>query len=193
MTEVDHNKLIKQTYKLALEGKHITVPYLQKELEIGDELTARTVIEVLVRKGKIIYVELEGERFWMVTSKLKANFGMPDYPEKDEKLIKLISSAQKDLVPAYKAIVDIKKIKPFCEYKPKKKDFKKQKKFIVRNIAKGDPPSLHVYQEGEYFIMSDDYNSYFNYLDQGFSEVPCIIFGKTNIEGLVNKREIKYH
>jgi len=64
MKEIDHNKLINQAYKLAHEGKHITVPYLQKELKIEDEVLARTVIEILVKHGRIIYVELEGERLW---------------------------------------------------------------------------------------------------------------------------------
>jgi hypothetical protein len=36
MENFDHNKLIKETYKLAVEGKRITVPFLQKELDIKE-------------------------------------------------------------------------------------------------------------------------------------------------------------
>lgn len=192
MKDIDHNKLINETYRLAVEGNHITVPYLQKELDIEDPNIARAVIEVLVKHGKIIYVELEGERFWMDTSKLKPNFGMPDNPEKDEKLIELIMLAREGKIPVYTAIVDINKLKPFCDYKPKKESFDKTKEYLRKNIEKHEPPLLHVYQEGDYLIMSDDYNSYFMYLEEEFKKVPCIIFGETNIKEVENKEKINY-
>lgn len=192
MAELDHNKLINETYRLAVEGKHITVPFLQKELNIEDPNIARAVIEVLVKHGKIIYVDLEGERFWMDTSKIKPNFGMPNAPEKDEKLIGLIVSAKKEETPVYKAVVDINKIKPYCDYKPPKERYEKTREYFRQNIEKFDPPSLHVYQDGEYLIMSDDYNAYYMYLDEGFKKVPCIIFGETDIKEIENKERINY-
>lgn len=192
MKDDDHNKLINETYRLAVEGEHITVSFLQKELDIEDPNIARAVIEVLVKHGKIIYVDLEGERFWMDTSKIKPNFGMPDAPEKDEKLIELIIAAKKEVAPVYKAIVDIEKIKPFCDYKPPKERYEKTREYLKQNIKKFDPPSLHVYQDGDFLIMSDDYTAYFMYLDEGFEKVPCIIFGETDIEGVENKERINY-
>jgi len=192
-TEIDHNKLIMQAYKLALDGKHITVPYLQKELDIEDEVIAGAVIKVLENQGKIIYVDLEGDRFWMDVYRLTANFGMPDNPEKDEKLIELIKSAKRRSTPVYTATVEIQKIKPFCEYKPKVDAFKKTKDHLKKSIEKNDPPLLHVYQDGDHLIMSDDYNAYYTYKEEGFNMVPCIIFGETDIEGVQNKTLIEYN
>lgn len=193
MAEIDYQKLIDQTYKLALDGAHITVPFLQEKLNIADEDVAMAIIRVLENYGKIIYVDLEGERFWMDVSKLQVNFGMPDNPEKDETLIELITSAKKGEIPVYTAIVDIQKIKPICDYKPNKKRFDKTEEYLRKNIEKHDPPRLHVYQNGEYLIMSDDYNAYFMYLEEGFKMVPCIIFGEVDLEGVQNKELINYN
>ncbi|MGV8130712.1 MAG: hypothetical protein ACP5N7_01255 [Candidatus Pacearchaeota archaeon] len=188
----EQDKLIVQTYNLALEGKHITVSYLQEELGIDDPNIAREIIDVLVNYGKIIYVDLEGERFWMDTGKLQPDFGMPNAPEKDEKLIELIVSAKKEETPVYKAVVDINKVKPFCDYKPPKERYEKTREYFKQNIEKFDPPSLHLYQDGEYLIMSDDYNAYYMYLNEGFKKVPCIIFGETDIKEVENKERINY-
>ena len=193
MTEIDYKKLIDQAYKLAIGGARITVPFLQEKLDIDDENVARAVIKVLENYGKIIYVDLEGERFWMDVSKLQSNFGMPDNPEKDETLIELIISAKKGETPVYTAIVNIQKIKPFCDYKPKKERFDKTEEYLRKNIEKQDPPHLHVYQNGEYLIMSDDYNAYFMYIEEGFKMVPCIIFGEVDLEGVQNKELINYN
>jgi len=193
MPEIDYQKLLDQTYKLALEGEHITVPFLRQKLNIEDEEVAMAVIRVLENYGKIIYVDLEGERFWMDVTKLQPSFGMPDNPEKDETLIKLITSAKKGETPVYTAIVDINKIKPFCDYKPKKERFNKTEKYLIKNIEDQDPPRLHVYQNGEYLIMSDDYNAYFTYIEEGFKMVPCIIFGEVDLDGVQNKELINYN
>jgi hypothetical protein len=193
ISKEEQEKLIIKTYKLAQEDKHITVSYLQEEFSIDDPNIAREIIDVLVNYGKIIYVDLEGERFWMDTSKLHSKFGMPNAPDKDEKLIDLIVSAKKEETPVYSAIVDINRIKPFCEYKPNKEKFEKTKEYLRQNIEKQDPPLLHVYQDGENLIMSDDYNAYYMYLEEGFSKVPCIIFGETDIEGVQDKKLFKYN
>ncbi len=193
MTSVEHNKLINEAYKLALDGARITPPFLQERLGIEDENIAMAVIKVLENHGKIIYVDLEGARFWLDTSKLKPNFGMPNDPEEDEKLIELIGSAKRGEIPVFTAIVDINKIKPYCDYKPAKESFDKTKEYLRKNIEKHDPPLLHVYQDGENLIMSDDYNAYFMYLEEGFKKVSCIIFGETSIEGIQNKELVNYN
>jgi len=162
-------------------------------LKIDDENIVMAVIKVLENRGKIIYVDLEGERFWMDVNRLESKFGLPDNPEKDEKLIDLLVSAKKGLIPVYTAIVEITKIKPFCDYKPPKNRFDKTEQYLKTNIEKYDPPVLHVYQDGDHFIMSDDYNAYFMYLEEEFKMVPCIIFGEFDIEGVQDKELINYN
>lgn len=186
------NELVSRTEKLALEGKHITVPLLKRELDIEDEFLIEKIINILVNSGKIIYAELAGERFWISTQKLNVNFGMPNNPDKDQKLIDLVVSAKKKEINVYTGTVDIEKIKPFCEYKPEKESFKKTKESLKNGLIKGDPPLLHVYQDGEYLIMSDDYNAYYMYKDEEFTKVPCVIFGETDIEGIQDLKLVSY-
>jgi hypothetical protein len=116
---------------------------------------------------------------------------MPNAPEKDEKLIELIISAKKDEIPVYEGVVDITKIKPFCEYKPNKERVKDTRNHLKQNIENQKPPLLLVYQEDENLIMSDDYNAYFTYLSEGFKKVPCIILGETDIK-IENKKRVNY-
>ena len=85
-----------------------------------------------------------------------------------------------------------KKIKPFCEYKPEKESFKKTKESLKNGLIKGDPPLLHVYQDGKYLIMSDDYNAYYMYKDEEFTKVPCVIFGDTDIAGIQDLKLVSY-
>lgn len=187
-----YNTLIQKVYDLAVAGNRITVPFLQKELNIEEPNLTRALIGVLVKYGKIIYVDLDGERFWMDTSKLNPDFGMPNSPDKDEKLIELIVSAKKGETHVYTAIVDIDKIKPFCNYKPSKENFEKTRKQLKENIERHDPPFLHVYQDGDSLVMSDDYYAYYMYLEVNFKKVPCIIFGDTDISGVQDKKKINY-
>jgi len=186
------NEIVSRTEKLALEGKHITVPFLKQELGVSDEYTIKKIINILEESGKIIYAQMEGERFWISTQKLNVNFGMPDNPDKDEKLIDLLMLATKKKINVYKGVVDIEKIKPFCDYRPEKESFKKTRESLKNNLIKGDPPLLHVYQDGDYLVMSDDYYSYYMYKEEGFTKVPCVIFGDTDIEDIQDFKLVNY-
>lgn len=186
------SELVSRTEKLALEGKQITVPFLKQELGISDEYTIKKIINILEDSGKIIYAQMEEERFWISTQKLNVNFGMPDNPDKDEKLIELLISAKKKEINVYTGTVDIEKIKPFCDYKPEKESFKRTRESLKNNLIKGDPPMLHVYQDGEYLIMSDDYSAYYMYKEEGFTKVPCVIFGDTDIADIQDLQLVNF-
>lgn len=186
------NELVSRTEKLAIEGKQITIPILKQEFGLDDEYTIKKIINILEESGKIIYAEMDGERFWISTEKLNVKFGMPDNPDKDQKLIDLLALARKKEINVYTGTVDIQKIKPFCDYKPKKDLFLKTKESLKNNIIKGDPPKLHVYQDGDHFIMSDDYYAYYMYKGEGFLMVPCVILGETDIEGIKELELVNY-
>lgn len=186
------NELLSRTEKLALEGKQITVPFLKQELRVNDEYLIRGIINILEESGKIIYAEMEGERFWISTQKLSVNFGMPNNPDKDEKFIELLVSAEKKEINVYTGIVDIDKIKPFCDYKPEEGSFNKTRESLKDNIIELDLPMLHVYQDGEYLIMSDDYYAYYMYKEEGFTKVPCVILGDIDIDGVLDLRQVNY-
>ena len=93
----------------------------------------------------------------------------------DNKLLKLLTRAYKGKFPCHTAVILIEGIKPFSNYRPEiSKEFRD---YFHYRLAKGFPSTLYVYQEGENFIMSDDYMAYYQYLDDGLKEVPCTVLG----------------
>lgn len=113
-------------------------------------------------------------------NKIKIQFGLPDHPPLDKKLAELMALAGDDLIPAYLGLVAMDKIKPFSEFKPKKKDLDPLYDKLLKYVAEKDPHPIHVYQQGEHFIMSDDYYAYYVYLNSGFELAPCVILGEFN-------------
>lgn len=125
-------------------------------------------------------------------NKVKINFGGPNNPEKDEKLIDLFGKAYKKEIPVYSTVIKTGVIKPFCNYKPSKEALMGLKSLHIENINKGTPPMLHVYPEGNKFIMSDDYSAYYIYLDLGFDSVPCILLGDSDSKDIIEKELVEY-
>lgn len=125
-------------------------------------------------------------------NKVKVNFGGPNNPEKDEKLIELFGKAYKKEVSVYQAVIKTKAIKPFCNYKPSKETLMGLKTLHIESINRGEPLMLHVYPEGDDFIMSDDYSAYYIYLDLGFDTVPCILLGDSDSKNIIEKEQIEY-
>lgn len=125
-------------------------------------------------------------------NKIIVNFGLPDNPEKDDKLIELFRKAHEKKIPVYVGDIYIDKIKPFCAYKPKQQTLDSIKERYLQYVQDGEPQSLHVYPDGEFFIMSDDYAAYFTYLNAGLKTAPCIIFGETDSGAVLNKRKIDW-
>lgn len=109
-------------------------------------------------------------------SDIKAKFG-GRYPPKDKKFISLFKKAIQGKTPYHWALIKREAIKPFSNFRPKIN--KSLKKAYFNRLDKNDFPSLHVYEEGGKYIMSDDYHKYYFYLELNWTELPCFIIGKT--------------
>ncbi len=108
-------------------------------------------------------------------SDIKVEFGNGNSP-KDEVLIKLLVKGYKGEVDCYWALIDIKAIQPFSDFRPNISG-----SFIdstQQRVDGGDLPSIYVYPKGDKFIMSDDYNLYYLYLKWDFKKIPCFILGE---------------
>ena len=117
-------------------------------------------------------------------SKITVKFG-GKYSPKDEKFISLYKKALTGKLKCTLAVINIKGIKQFSDYQPKiSKDFKD---YFTKRIEKKDYPKIHVYPEGDHFIMSDDYSSYYLYLNQGFNQILCLVMGKATGEHVHTK------
>ena len=122
-----------------------------------------------------------------INKMIPPKFGLPDNPEKDEKLIELITKAEKKEIPVYEGIVDINAIKPFCTYKPKDKDLQRSRPGFIKDLHEGNPRFLLTYQEGDKLIMSDDYYAYYLYVNEDFVKIPCVILGETTLTCIENR------
>lgn len=119
-----------------------------------------------------------------------SKFGLPDYPEKDEKLIELFLKANNKEIPVYVALIPMNIIKPFCEFKPRREALDNIREKYLQYVLDRDPQYLHIYQEDNHFIMSDDYYAYNIYLEADFEKAPCLIFGETTLQ--VEKQQIDW-
>ena len=150
----------------------------------------KEVEEFIPVQKRRIYAHDGKEYKYFAIEELNIEFGGPNHPEKDEKLMDLMDKAHNDSIPVYLADVPIKSIKPNCSFIPDLDGKPNWRKVFHEDFENGRPHFLHIYPEGEYFIMSDDYISYYSYLNEGFVIVPCIIFGDVDIPEVTNKKKI---
>lgn len=125
-------------------------------------------------------------------NKITYKFGMPNDPDKDEKLVDLLAKSCDKKIPVYVAVIPMEKIKPFCSYKPKKEDLDKIRERYLQYVLDKEPQFLHVYSQEDSFIMSDDYYAYYVYLEAGFKDAPCIILGDTDNPIVADKKRVNY-
>lgn len=93
----------------------------------------------------------------------------------DDKLKEFLKGAYLGKFLCHTALILVEGIQPFSDYKPGiSKEFRD---YFHYRLASGFPSTLYVYQEGEKFIMSDDYLAYYQYLEDGLKEVPCTVLG----------------
>lgn len=118
------------------------------------------------------------------TSDIKPN---PDIPT-DKKFGELYKAILLGQLDYYDGIIDIQGIKPFSDYKPKPKTADIH--YILKRIQNHDYPRIHLYQEGEVFIMSDDYNTYYTYLELELKEIPSLIMGEPTGKYVIKKNKI---
>lgn len=119
-------------------------------------------------------------------SDIKVEFGGDSEPE-DKKLTGLFKKAYRGEVLVCTALIKTEGIKTFSTFKPNISDefrayFEEQEKQEL-------PPPLYVYPEGEFFIMSDDYNTYYLYKEKGYKEIMCVVLGEAESEYVIEKSE----
>lgn len=106
---------------------------------------------------------------------INASFTSQD-PPKDEKFIDLFKKVIQGKLPYYYALIKKEGIKPFSSFVPKL--FQEYKDYVFDKLDNKQVLAIHVYQDGNQFVMSDDYNLYFFYLELGVTELPCYVLGK---------------
>lgn len=119
-------------------------------------------------------------------SDIKVEFGGDNEP-KDEKLIDLFKDAYTGKILVTVAMLKIEGVKPFSDFKPK---ISEGFRHHFEDLEKQDmPPQLHVYPKDGKFIMSDDYNAYYLYLEKNYSKVICLVLGDAEGEFILEKSD----
>lgn len=109
---------------------------------------------------------------------------------RDEKFIELYGQVAKGKLPYYWALIKMEGIKPFTNAEVVVNDEFKEN--FMKKFDQGKAISIHVYQEGDIFIMSDDYLSYTLYKQLGVNPVPCVVMGEPSGDYVVKKIKIDY-
>lgn len=120
------------------------------------------------------------------TSDIKVEFGGDNLP-KDQKFIDLYKDALGGKFLVTVAMIKMEGIEPFSDFKPKISDGFRSN---FEDLEKQDhPPQLHVYPNDGKFIMSDDYNAYYLYIEKNYSKVICLVLGDAEGEFVLEKSE----
>lgn len=119
-------------------------------------------------------------------SDIKVEFGGEHEP-KDEKMIDLLKEAYTGKLLVRTAMIKIEGIKPFSDFKPKiSAEFRNYFEDLEKQ---GTPPPLYVYPKDDFFIMSDDYNSYFLFLEKNHPKLVCLVLGEAEGPFVLEKSE----
>ena len=106
----------------------------------------------------------------------------------DGHLNELISAATNKEILCQTALIPIKLIRPFSDYKPKYNEA--YERYFQKKLAQREWPFLLVYAKDDSFIMSDDYNAYYQYVKYGATSVFCCVIGMVPlVEGIVPRAE----
>ena len=109
-------------------------------------------------------------------SDINAEFNENTEP-RDDKLIELLKLAYSHQLDCQSAIIPLELIKPFSSYQ------RAISEVVYRNFITdyeaGKPWDLLVYKEGDSYVMSDDYNSYYLYLRLKASMALCTVIDPT--------------
>lgn len=105
-----------------------------------------------------------------------------------EKFVQMYQNYLERTVPVYSCSIPSVYVKPYSlSYYPTEwKPFSKLKDEYKRRIAEKQYPHLWVYQEGRFFIMPDDYPSYYAYLESGEPVIYMLCLGKPIHESLLS-------
>ena len=100
-------------------------------------------------------------------------------PPQDSRLLHLLSEAGDGRCPLYFAVVPIKYVRVFsASYKPVSWEPWKVAVDLFKDVLsnKKSVPLL-VYQEGDFFIVSDDYPAYYAHLETDEEMALCFVLG----------------
>lgn len=119
-------------------------------------------------------------------SDIKVEFGGEHEP-KDEKMIDLLKEAYTGKLLVRTAMIKMEGIRPFSDFKPK---ISEEFRSYFENLEKqGNPPPLYVYPKDEVFIMSDDYNAYYLYMEKNYPKLVCLVLGEADGQFVIEKSE----
>lgn len=100
----------------------------------------------------------------------------PQFPfGKDERFIALYKQVLRGELESYSAMIDLRGITPRNNGAITVSD--SFRSYFMERYHNHKPIPLHVYPEGDYFIMSDDYLSFALYRELGDTVVPCFVLG----------------
>lgn len=119
-------------------------------------------------------------------SDIDVKFG-GDHEPKDEELIQLLKSAYIGKLLVRIALVKAEGIRPFSDFKPNISD--DYRKYFEETEKQGTPPPLYVYPKDGYFIMSDDYNAYYLYIEKGYAKIMCTVLGEPEGSFVIEKSD----
>jgi len=113
------------------------------------------------------------------------------YPQgRDDKFIDLYTKVAKGTLPYFWAVIDIEAIKPFKDGETEiPESFRKR---FLEKYTSGKPLPIHVYQENDIFIMSDDYMAFSLYEGLKVKSVPCLVLGEPKGEHVRDKMRVKF-
>lgn len=110
--------------------------------------------------------------------------------KKDEKFIELYKQVAQEKLPYYWAVIKIDGIKPFSDADVEIED--SFRKHFLEKYTEGKPISIHVYQDGDVFVMSDDYMSFALYKGLGVKTIPCLVMGEPAGDYVIDKMKIRF-
>lgn len=105
--------------------------------------------------------------------------------KKDHKYIKLVFQAYRREINCYRGQIRFQDIKPFSIFHMTVSDY--QINEFVRKVAAYVPPPILVYQNGDKFILSDDYTKFEIYKVLKYKYIPAYILGETSNIKIKNK------
>lgn len=119
-------------------------------------------------------------------SKIKIEFRGENEP-KDERLMEILKKAYTGELLVRVALIKTEGIKPFSDFKPKTS--KQFRNYFEDKERQNQPLPIYVYPLNDFFVMSDDYNSYYLYKEKNYSEIMCVLIGDSESEFIIEKGE----
>jgi hypothetical protein len=158
--------------KKKLRQAYYAMPEHMRHFVLGDMQAKDSPITTIIDKVDVDEIELK-------------------FPfKKDEKFIDLYKQVAKGEIPYYWAVIKIDGIKPFTEADVEIDDgFRKH---FLEKYTEGKPISIHVYQDSDVFVMSDDYVSFALYKGLGVKTIPCLVMGEPKGDFVIDKMKINF-